>query len=76
MRTTLDIDEDVLLAVKQQARESQRTAGQVLSQLARQSLTAPAIRGESSRFGFRPLPRSGAVVTTEIINDIREAEGI
>jgi hypothetical protein len=37
MRTTLDIEDDVLAAVKDLARRQQRTAGQVLSSLARQA---------------------------------------
>lgn len=39
MRTTLSIDDDVLLAVKERARREKRTAGEILSDLARQALT-------------------------------------
>jgi hypothetical protein len=57
MRTTLDIEDDVLHAAKDIARRTHRTAGQVLSELARQALTgAPAPAGgvaEASAFyGF------------------------
>ena len=44
MRTTLDIDEDVLQAVKELAAATGRTAGQVVSDLARKGL-APAHSG-------------------------------
>ena len=37
MRTTLDIEDDVLLAAKELARRSGSSAGQVLSRLARQA---------------------------------------
>jgi hypothetical protein len=36
VRTTLSLDDDVLLAVKERARRENRTAGEVLSDLARQ----------------------------------------
>ncbi len=39
MRTTISIDDDVLLAIKERARREKRTAGEVLSDLARQALT-------------------------------------
>jgi hypothetical protein len=39
MRTTLDIDEDILAAVKERARAEGKTMGQVISDLARQGLT-------------------------------------
>ena len=45
MRTTLSIDDDVLYAVKSLARRQRRSAGEVLSELARQALQAPAGQG-------------------------------
>lgn len=42
MRTTLSIDDDVLYAVKSLARRQRRSVGEVLSELARQALQAPA----------------------------------
>ena len=41
MRTTLDIDDDVLEAAKERARREHTTAGKVISDLARNALTAP-----------------------------------
>jgi hypothetical protein len=41
MRTTLDLDDDVLRAVKELAALHQKTAGQVLSELARKALSPP-----------------------------------
>ncbi|MCC6561935.1 MAG: antitoxin [Xanthomonadales bacterium] len=79
MRTTLDLDEDVLLASKDLARRQKRTAGEVISELARAGLQ---MRGHDSRtraaakFGFAPIPkRSGAVVTNELINRLRDELG-
>ena len=38
MRTTLDIDDDVLIAVKELARAERLSGGKILSRLARQAL--------------------------------------
>jgi hypothetical protein len=54
MRTTLDIDDDVLQAAKELAAVRGRTAGQVLSQLARQALASP--RRVRTRNGVPLLP--------------------
>jgi hypothetical protein len=61
MRTTLAIDDDVLHAVKERARREKRTAGEVLSDLARQALTRPTpsddhLRPEVSRLRAAPAP--------------------
>jgi hypothetical protein len=42
MRTTLDIDDDVLQAAKELAEARRSTAGKVLSELARKGLATPA----------------------------------
>ena len=76
MRTTLDIEDDVLLAAKDLARQQKKTAGEVLSELARRALTAgPAgneAREPAAFYGFRPLPRRGGVVSNELVNRLRE----
>jgi hypothetical protein len=41
MRTTLDIDEDVLRAAKELAAARKSTAGKILSELARRALEPP-----------------------------------
>lgn len=76
MRTTLDIDDAVLLAVKHRARLEHRTAGQVLSELARAAMTADAPSGSVSFYGFTPLPQRGGIATNDLVDDIREDEGI
>lgn len=78
MRTTLNLDEDVLVAVQERARRERRTAGQVLSELARQALTGqgrpPEASPEAPRHGFRPLPHRGAAVSNALIDRLREEE--
>lgn len=80
MRTTLDIDDDVLLAAKDLARRSGETAGRVLSGLARAALTSPklaaAVAEEHAFYGFKPLPAQGRIVSNEAIEQLRESEGI
>ena len=79
MRTTLDIDDDILTAANELAKVAHKTAGQVISELARKSLTAaPAYAVEEPKaiYGIRPFPRRGGIVTNEMINKIREQEGI
>ena len=83
MRTTLDIEEDVLAAVKELARQQQRTAGQVLSSLARQALTgggaagkhASGVREPRAFYGFESFNANGMVVTNAHIDDLRDREG-
>jgi len=77
VRTTLTLDDDILLAVKERARRENRTAGEVLSDLARQALprgTRPATRTSRSLHGFHPLPHRGPPITNPLIDQLREDE--
>lgn len=82
MRTTLDIDDSVLAAVKELAQREGRTVGAVLSEMARQVLTqgAPAtVRGAQEApaiYGFRPLPAGNAIVTNALVDQLRDEQGI
>ena len=70
MRTTLDLDDDVLLAVKERARRQKRTAGEVLSELAREALVGKADAGGSGTHGFEPLPHRGPAVSNALIDQL------
>lgn len=77
MRTTVNLDEDVLLAVQERARREKRPAGQVLSELARQALTKQRGIGadrQPSRNGFAPLAPRGQAVSNALIDRLREDE--
>jgi hypothetical protein len=82
MRTTLDIDEDLLAAAKELARRENVTAGQLVSRLLRESLTgahaarAGGERKRPSAAGFRPFTAPGKAVTNEQVNALRDAEGV
>ena len=83
MRTTLDIDDDILALAKELARRERSSAGKVVSRLLRRSLTSsepvggkPPSRGRSVA-GFVPFPaRPGLVITNEEINALRDIEGV
>ena len=73
VRTTLDIDDDVLQAAKELAQTRSQTAGQVLSDLARQALAPPASR--RVRNGVPVLPRRQAGrprPTMKLVNELRD----
>jgi hypothetical protein len=75
MRTTLDIDDDILQAAKELARAEKKTAGRMLSELARKGLTAPeAISGTEPTFqdGWLVLPRRGVTITKELVDRLIE----
>ena len=76
MRTTLDIADDVLGAAREKARREGRTAGEVISELARRGLSAPeSPRGMGEPevvYGLRPIPRRGGLVTNEIVDRLRD----
>ena len=76
MRTTLDVADDVLAAVKERARLENCTVGEVLSRLARQALTARNAPSDRSAAGFRTIPKQGHVVTNDHVNAVRDIEGI
>ena len=79
MRTTLDIADDVLMAVKERARRQKRSVGDLLSELAREALTHqtredPKTRKPKSVYGFDPLPHRGGAVSNELIDTLREED--
>jgi len=81
MRTTIDIEPDVLAAAKEIARQQQVGVGKVISKLVREALTGqastqPAASGAETRTGFVPFPARGVLVTNELIDSLRDAENV
>jgi hypothetical protein len=89
MRTTLDIADDVLFAAKELAQRDKKSLGQVISELARRAFATPAATGAANSpsatpqlserlasYGIHPLPKRGGIVTNELIDRLRDAEGI
>lgn len=80
MRTTLSIDDDVLVAVKERARRENRTAGEVLSELARHALTQQQSSTTSAPaecfFGFEPFEHRGPAVSNALVDRLRDEEAV
>jgi hypothetical protein len=72
MRTTVDIEEDILLAAKEIARQRGATLGKVLSELARKSLTRQAPTGTRHGLPLFPVQPRAGVVTPELVNQLRD----
>lgn len=75
VRTTLDIDEDVLQTAKELAARRGTTAGRILSELARRAL-APRTGISRKRNGvpILPLRKRAGLVTPEVVNRLRDEE--
>jgi hypothetical protein len=87
MRTTLDIADDVLFAAKEIAQREKKSIGQVMSDLARKAFavgtyqpqadqTVPHVSERLAQYGIQPLPSRGVVVSNELIERLRDAEGV
>lgn len=91
MRTTLDIADDVLFAAKELARREKKSVGQIISELARRAFAqppegmaggqppkpgAPKVSQRLARYGIHPLPPRGGIVTNELIDRLRDEEGV
>jgi hypothetical protein len=76
MRTTLNIADDVLQAAKERGRREGRSAGDVLSDLAREALTGRhRLETHGASFhGFEPFPHRGAAISNALIDDLRDEE--
>jgi len=72
MRTTITIDDDVLTAAKAIARQRNQTVGKVVSELARNAMRPPAASGERNGVPLLPVRKPRVIVTTEIVNALRD----
>lgn len=87
MRTTLNIADDVIFAAKEIAQREKKSMGQVMSELARKALAVgayqpPAVQvvpqgsDRLAQFGIQPLPSRGMVISKELIERLRDTEGV
>jgi hypothetical protein len=67
MRTTLDIDEDVLEAAEELAERQNKTSGQVISELVRRGVLCTNTHSDK-----KPLPRIDRLVTIALVKRIQE----
>jgi hypothetical protein len=74
MRTTIDIDDDIIAAAKEIASGQKTTAGKVISNLVRKALTEASDDQARWKNGFLVLPKRGGVVTPELVARLTEDE--
>ncbi len=73
MRTTLEIDDDVLGAAKELAAREKTTAGKILSELARKGIHRDRAKPiHKIRNGFEVLPADNRVITPQLVQKILE----
>jgi hypothetical protein len=79
MRTTLDIENDVLAAAKNIARREGQSTGKVISRLARQALCGGKTNGRTiieDRSGVPVVSTGDEIITMEHIRTLMEEEDI
>ncbi len=73
MRTTLTIDDDVLVAVKEMAAHQQKSLGEVMSALVRQALVpVRPVCAERNGIPLLSVPSGAAPVMLEMVNQLRD----
>lgn len=72
MRTTLSIDDDVLVAAKAMAEQEKRSLGEIISDLARKALRRPAPPSERNGIPLLGARPDAAPVTLEMVNALRD----
>ena len=75
----MDIDDDVLQTAKELAAKQKRSAGAVISDLARKGFqAAPGVENRQDRIrnGIHLLPSRDEMVTLSHVREIMEEEGI
>jgi hypothetical protein len=72
MRTTLDIEDDVLLAAREIARQRGLSMGKVVSDLVRQALTQKPTSTTRHGVPLFPVRPDAGVVTLELVNQLRD----
>jgi len=76
MRTTLEIDDDILAAAKELALRESKTAGKIISDLARRGIQVPRKRqGRRLVNGFEILPADDRVVTPQLVQKLLDEHG-
>lgn len=74
MRTTLDLDEDILHIAKELAKLHGKTAGRVVSELVRKSLETQPAPARRNGVPLLPGKRGGTRPTMELVNRLRDEE--
>ncbi len=84
MRTTLDLDADIIDAAKSLARQSQTTAGRIISDTMRRAIQMGLAHGggltkaatpAQAVYGFTPFAAGQALVTNDMVRALRDESG-
>ncbi len=73
MRTTLDIDDDVLLAVKDAAARERLPVGRMMSKIVRRALTPKPAQSRNGVLIFDAKP-DAPLMTLDVVNRLRDEE--
>jgi hypothetical protein len=80
MRTTLDIEPDILAAAREIAAKEKSTAGRVISRLARQGMLGRGERLDKHlavlRNGVPVIPATGHPITLDHVRKLMDEEGL
>lgn len=81
MRTTLDIDDDILAAAKEMAHSQCVSAGRVISRLLRVAMTGQSSlkqtpQAQKTVAGFQPFASQGIIISNAQIDALRDTEGV
>jgi len=77
MRTTLDLDEDVLIALKNRARKERKSVGKAATEIIRESLGGPMVDPADDFIydnGILVLAPRGEVITEEHVQKLLDEE--
>ena len=72
MRTTIAIDDDVLVVARAMAEQQNKSVGSVISELARRSLKRHAVSGERNGIPLLAVKPDAAPVTLDVVNALRD----
>jgi hypothetical protein len=73
MRTTLDLDDDIVAAAKELAVQQHQSLGQIISELARRGLTSARIESAGDTPVIR-VPAGTPPITPEMVGRTRDDE--
>lgn len=76
MRTTVDLDDAILARVRALARQRGTPLGKEISRLLRKALESPPHPAEEEVAGFVPFAAGERVVTDDLIDRLRDQEGV
>ncbi len=72
MRTTFDVDADVLESIKLAAQRQRKTAGQLVSELLRSALLPVTPKPDSTGLPFMPIQPGASSATLASVNALRD----